>query len=157
MIFYLLFVKFFFNNANLETGIFNKTDAEKSCANRYCNKGEKRCRFSTILYHFYRVSIIRKVSAEYGNETLTINGLRCEISNKINVGMGDTSSTRLHKGNQRNLVAFLRPGKPLAQTGAEIGEAKVKPATAACHGVVSRSRKSCAATRSRAVRARYSE
>ena len=34
-----------------------------------------------------------------------------------------------------NLVAFFTPGKPLAQTGAEIGEAKVKPATAACHGV----------------------
>ena len=63
-----------------------------------------------------------------------------------------TSSTRLHKGNQRNLVAFLRPGKPLAQTGVEIGEAKVKPATAACHGVVTRSRKRCEAPRSRAER-----
>ena len=102
MIFYLLFVKFFFNNANLETGIFNKTDAEKSCANRYCNKGEKRCRFSTILqrkstilYHFYRVSIIRKVSAEYGNETLSINGLRGQISNKTILHRADTSSTIL--------------------------------------------------------------
>jgi len=40
------------------------------------------------------------------------------------------TSNRLHKGNQRNLVAFLRPGKPSAKTGAEIGEAKVKPAAA---------------------------
>ena len=47
-------------------------------------------------------------------------------------------------------LPFLRPGKPLAQTEAEIGTAKLKPATAACHGVVQRSRKSCAATRSRA-------
>jgi len=40
----------------------------------------------------------------------------------------------LHQASQRqpNLIwlPFLRPGKPLAQTGAEIGEAKVKPATA---------------------------
>ena len=31
---------------------------------------------STIQYHFCGVSIIRTVSAKYGDETLTINGLR---------------------------------------------------------------------------------
>ena len=63
-------------------------------------RGWKRCRFSTILqrkstiqYHFCRVSIIRKVSAKYGNGVLTINGLRGQISNKTILHGGDTSST----------------------------------------------------------------
>ena len=50
-----------------------------------------------------------------------------------------------------NLVKYLKEQRETIICN-QIGEAKVKPAVAACHGVVQRSRKSCAATRSRAER-----
>ena len=63
------------------------------------------------------------------------------------------------KATKKIWLPFLRPGKPLAQTGVEIGDSQSE----ACHGVVVQStpkpggtgkilRMSCAATRSRAVR-----
>ena len=57
---------------------------------------------STIQYHFCRVSIIRKVSAEYGNGGLNINGLRGQISNKTILLRSDTCSTIKKFQNDKN-------------------------------------------------------
>ena len=74
------------------------------------------------------------------------------------------TSTRLHKGNQKNLVAFFTPGQAI---GAD-RSGNWRSQSEACHGVELRSNPKpggtgkecgiiCAATRSRAARTIYSK
>ena len=59
----------------------------------------------------------------------------CQFERRDVISQICFTATRLHKGNQRYLVAFFTPGQAIGADRAEIGAAKVKPATATCHGV----------------------
>ena len=89
-----------------------KTDAEN-----YVFKGtEQRVKKVPFQYHFitqeyHLVPFLSgfhypEVSAEYGNETLSINGLRGQISNKTILHRADTSST-IKKYQAAHCAAFI--------------------------------------------------